>query len=655
MGNMDDYDDYDDDFHEFSGSGGDLSALGSPGRGENQPSDRSPTSRTENNPENEAVTQADGGGEGGDADPNTYSGEYEQDDGEEGDDEGDNDQIETEVDPKSGILKLGQPIENIRDERLEMSGRRFKFPDEISRDDLGVSGDDHFREIYASPTQQQYIDGTIEAITGGGGRGNKQQQEMLAMTQGETMYSERFDDEDFSDPENQEEDLYPAYAPQHLRSKPQQQQRKQGKIPMQSNNHERISKQFPARKAKAAAAAAAGFGGGPSLQRQLDLALKRLHVAERERKILGQKLNASAAQAELVRLRSIADQQGKRIKNLEADKRALEGRMRHQAHKLQEAEAGVEKLKEFGNNSSMSSERQIEILLERVRRLTTQVKQLREHGKEKDARLKAQGQKVQKLKAYIETHIKQHLKGKQPPSIIQDSVISGAYHHEDDQSLMDGGSMFTADVHVEGMSELQALRYQLEQLDRDPFQVSEGGRQQGGDDIPASGSGKDVEAILRRSVAQLKRSLTVQKKGLTKEIRDLNQELKDSRQNEERLEQLLDERERHARAQVLAVKQLRQTCEELEEGNDRLMMASDIYSRPVQHPEKEVEEAVIHHAREPERSAIEYTIRGGPVLHPTKPSQPSGNSSRPVPPGRKLAQSSNVRDENHGASGRVFL
>ena len=644
---MDDYDDYDDDFHEFSGSG-DLSALGSPGRGENLPPYGS-TSRTENNAENEPHLRVDDRqGEGDNAELKNYSDEYEKDNGEEGEEEADNDHIETEVDPKSGILKLGQPIENMRDERLEMSGGRFKFPDEISRDDLGVSGDDHFHEIYASPAQQQYIDGTIRAINGGGGgSGSKPQEGIIAMAQGATMYSDRFDDEDLSDPENQE-DLF-SHAPQQFRSKAQQYPNKQANYPIKINN-ERMNKQVPARKAKMASA---GFGGGASLQRQLDLALKRLHVAERERKILGQKLNASAAQAELVRLRSVVDQQGKRIKGLEADKRALESRMRHQAHKLQEAEAGVEKLKEYGNNSSMSSERQIEILLERVRRLTTQVKQLREQGKEKDARLKAQGQKVQKLKAYIETHFKQLLKGKQPPSVIQDSIVSGAYHHEDDHSLMDGGSMFTADANVEGLSELQALRHQLDQLDKDSSPLSGTGKQHGGDDVLASANGKDVEVILRRSVAQLKRSLMVQKKGFTKEVRDLNQELKECRQNEERLEQLLDERERHAHAQVLAVKQLRQTCEELEEGNSRLMMASDIYSRPVQQPQ-EAEQVTMPNSREPERSVIEYTIRGGPVLQPTKPTHPSGNNSRPVPPGRKL-QPTDVRDKNNGASGRVFL
>ena len=638
---MDD-DDYDDDFHEFSGGSGDFSAAAAASRREVEPQYAGPTSDRGENAETGrgthrlVVEDEQHGEEFG----NNDTDEYDQDDQDNG---GDDDHIETEVDPHSGILKLGQPIENIRDERLEMSGGRFKFPDELSRDDMGMSGEDHFRDIYASPTQQQYIDGTIRAINGGSGQ-KQQHKEILAISQGRaTIYSDGFEDDDFSDPENQEEVYQYAASRQQYHSQPPQ-QRKQQKLPIKFN--ERIVKNIPARKPKMAG----GFAGGPSLQRQLDLALKRLNVAERERKILEQKLNASAAQAELVRLRSLTDQQGKRLKNVEADKRALEGRMRHQAHKLQEAEAGVEKLKEYGNNSSMSSERQIEILLERVRRLTTQTKQLREQGKDKDARLKAQGQKVQKLKAYIEAHIKQHLKGKQAPSVIQDSVISGAYHHEDDHSLVDGGSMFTADANVEGMSELQALRHQLDQLDKDPSQVSGAARMQGSEEVVPSGNGKDVESILRRSVAQLKRSLAVQKKGLTKEIRDLHQELKESRQNEERLEKLLDERERHAHAQVLAVKQLRQTCEELEEGNNRLMLASDIYSRPVQ--PQETEQAVSQ-SRGPERPSIEYTIRGGHAMQPIKPSNPSGHSSRPMPPGRKLQQS--VRDENHGSSGRVFL
>ena len=105
------------------------------------------------------------------------------------------------------------------------------------------------------------------------------------------------------------------------------------------------------------------------MQKQLDMALKRLSVAERERKILEQKLNHSSVQKELVHLRSLAGQQGKKLKAIMADNRALEGRMRHQANKLQEAEQAAEKMKEYGNHTG--SDRQIEILLGRVRRLTT--------------------------------------------------------------------------------------------------------------------------------------------------------------------------------------------------------------------------------------------------------------------------------------------
>jgi hypothetical protein len=139
---------------------------------------------------------------------------------------------------------------------------------------------------------------------------------------------------------------------------------------------------------------------------------------------------------------------------------------------------------------------------------------------------------------------------------------------------------------------------------------------------------------------------------------------------------------------VLAVKQLRQTCEELEAGNNRLMLASDIYSRPVDpQPAFEQQQQQQQHFME-ERSAIEYTIRNGPSAHsrahdqqkhqqgggnhnpkyphpgdnnnpqhqqpkqPTKPSAGTFHSSRPAPPGRTLRDDSS---NSNAGGGHVFL
>ena len=121
------------------------------------------------------------------------------------------------------------------------------------------------------------------------------------------------------------------------------------------------------------------------------------------------------------------------------------------------------------------------------------------------------------------------------------------YRYDDNNSnngagIDDGGSFFTAEPShgmVDGMSELQALRYQLDQLDREPPIGTANGNGGNGDASAGSGDGKDVESILRRSVAQLKRSMLVQKRGHSKEVQHLTHELKEARQNEERLEQLL--------------------------------------------------------------------------------------------------------------------
>jgi hypothetical protein len=157
----DDY--YDEDFHEFSGE---LNADGSLKRGAEAEVVRDANQQQDPPPQYDYRAT---GGDGG-ADFDDYS---RHDDGNGSDGEGDeefenDDHIETEVDPKTQLLKLGQPIENIRDERLEISGNRFKFPDELSRDDVGGPGDnDHFRDIYASPAAsrqdpQHYIESSIQ-------------------------------------------------------------------------------------------------------------------------------------------------------------------------------------------------------------------------------------------------------------------------------------------------------------------------------------------------------------------------------------------------------------------------------------------------------------------------------------------------------------
>jgi hypothetical protein len=649
--------DYDDDFHEMSVSGSDNLS-----KGEQETPKPGSTVVVSKQSELQDVSGPEDGGRDANRSHQDEASYYDEEDEYEREDNGDDrDQIETEVDPTSGILKLGQPVQEFTDERLQMSGGRFKFPDEMSRDDLDQSRD-RFAEIYAdSPDQQRYIENTIQQTVS-----NQYYQEQNFNHQEHEQQDTYYDEEEYLNAE--EAQLYyddPTMLQHHQH--PQGGRQKKAQKKNTKNGAASYARGNPLKKPVAT------FGGGvPSKQKQLDMALKRLSVAERERKILEQKLNHSSVQKELVHLRSLAGQQGKKLKAVMADNRALEGRMRHQAHKLQEAEQAAEKMKEYGNHSSMSSDRQIEILLDRVRRLTTQVKQLREASREKDERLKVQGSKVQKLKAYIVDNFKKHEaavanNNKAVPSIVQESTVSAGPGpaYEEGGSLVDGSVFAEAAGSVEGMSELQMLRFQLDQLDKEGSQTSNTTGKATRDGTMSKGSivGKqDQDELLRRTVAQLQRSLGVQKKGYVRQIKDLTHELKESRENEQRLEQLLDERERHARAQVVAVKQLRRTCQELEEGNNRLMLASDVYSRPVQQalPEQphvspvQTAHSTVASSQQPQSQGIEYSLRGGPAVVPSKPkgpasSQSSGYNSRPAPPGRK------IRDDSGHSGGRVFL
>ena len=86
------------------------------------------------------------------------------------------------------------------------------------------------------------------------------------------------------------------------------------------------------------------------------------------------------------------------------------------------------------------------------------------------------------------------------------------------------------------------------------------------------------EAGMRRAVEQLTKSLGVQRSAHTRDVGTLNTNLSRATKEITRLEEELDNRERQARSQVLLVKQLRRQFEEIELGNQKLAMASDMYS-----------------------------------------------------------------------------
>ena len=108
--------------------------------------------------------------------------------------------------------------------------------------------------------------------------------------------------------------------------------------------------------------------------------------------------------------------------------------------------------------------------------------------REKDEHLKVQGQKVQKLKAYIVDNFKKQEAASKAavPSIVQESTMSvgPGPAFDEDGSIVDGSLSAEGGggAGVEGMSELQMLRFQLDQLDKEGSQGQQRHRQgdQGG-------------------------------------------------------------------------------------------------------------------------------------------------------------------------------
>ena len=119
------------------------------------------------------------------------------------------------------------------------------------------------------------------------------------------------------------------------------------------------------------------------------------------------------------------------------------------------------------------------------------------------------------------------------------------------------------------------------------------------------------EVGLRRAVDQLTRSLATQRAAHSREEAALRTEILRLRELLEQNETDLEAKSRHAKAQVVIIKQLRRQCEELELGNQRLAIASDMYSAQVL---GDVRAPKSHHTQQSEssiRSAIPNSDGGG--------------------------------------------
>jgi hypothetical protein len=305
---------------------------------------------------------------------------------------------------------------------------------------------------------------------------------------------------------------------------------------------------------------------------------------------------------EIQRLHSIIKNQTVKIRSLTNDKKGLEKVTRYQSRQLME----YDKIKKNSEGNIMTTEGQINVLLERVRRLNDKWEDSRNKIKileNKNEMLNRELGKFNTNKKFLMNYVS----GKS--NQVEESIIlddyDGAYDNipvkKTSKGIIPQTNQNASDTSV------KASKISIKNSSNpiESSSVSVGRKQKNGgiqskdsksllnkqrsiDDV-VSGIG-EVSSILFSdfdrldeypvTVAKMQKGMRIQRLRFTNEINILKKELSKLQHENGILQQELKSRENESRLQLIQVKELRQVCEDLAEGNRRLLVASEVYAEP---------------------------------------------------------------------------
>ena len=364
-----------------------------------------------------------------------------------------------------------------------------------------------------------------------------------------------------------------------------------------------------------------------NMRKQLEIALMRLSSVTKEKEILEASIAESQEYTKINNMKGIVTEQKKIINGLKNEMKGLDRIRQSQANQISEYEREKKNNTDFGDSSD---EKQIHVLLERVRRLNLNAQQAKISEREKTSILREKNSQIKKLRAYIV----QIVRSKRNENDCADFDSNNAIKNNGPHSMIDDETSQTSSYEEDFYRNF----INPGEHNNDLISINENY----GHDHHANNNNSNTETSLRRTVNQLQKSITVQKSSYTREINHLKEDLLKSRDEVTRFEEELDARERHARAQILIVKQLRQTCDELEAGNERLMLASEVYSQTMPEPahrnandrgqEKENNSNANSVINIEKNIGIEYRIKGDKgdnyINKPTAPKMPHQRGNR---------------------------
>ena len=299
------------------------------------------------------------------------------------------------------------------------------------------------------------------------------------------------------------------------------------------------------------------------LERQLQVAINQINSYRKENAYLTRKIDTSLVHAELEKCRSQLQTQEGRIKGLVEEVRSLQRVQRYQEKHLVEMER--EQVDKPGKEEARELQRRL---------IEKKIKSLKNQLINYQARDRLQYKQNVELK---EKNVK--LQVKLRAMAMSQSVASDARHGHREGRVMGVG------VGESGMStELPSVHMSEDIGEPSVTSVEEG----------------TLEHLLSEN-NRLKSIVSSQRASFKQQLMTLQSKLERSYQKRRELEEELGKREKEMKVQLMAVRELNSTCEELMRTNMKLREASTLYNRQSHNrppPHKETQLSLIN-ARQP--------------------------------------------------------
>ena len=317
------------------------------------------------------------------------------------------------------------------------------------------------------------------------------------------------------------------------------------------------------------------------LKKQLDTAIKKIQILTKERAALTEKLDADNLGHELDKMRDIISQQDRLIKKLKNDNYGLSLVTRNQARLL-----AKEEVEEDPNSSS--NEAHIKILVERVRRLgnhlstskTTEKKAVEEcEGfKKLYSKYRSKSEQQEKIIAELSHKLEQKSVSELSQSVLSNN--DGPSKRIDNplksKRFLDNNYNNPRNPPIES-----ALELELSEIANN--ENANESKRSNSASISASKDQPKTPRIQKSAddnyvIEKLHKAIRVQRVSFTNEMNNLKGQITTLKNDNSKLREELEEREKESRMHVIQIRQLRKKYDDLLEGNNRLKVASNVYS-----------------------------------------------------------------------------